>query len=200
MNKNITLVPVGIVESEPLSWLARRLPEILAQKVIIAEKLPLPSAGYDRRRQQYQGAVLMAMLSKRSIVGAERVVGVIGADCYAPGLNFIFGQARMGGREAIVALPRLYQSFYNQPEDTALFRARLLKEVVHELGHTWGLSHCADPQCVMHFSNTLHDTDVKGVDFCERCQFRLAISKKLAKSDRRQGESRQSDALHQQRL
>ncbi len=56
MNKNITLVPVGIVESELLSWLARRLFEVLAQKVVIAEKLPLPSAGYDRRRQQYQGA------------------------------------------------------------------------------------------------------------------------------------------------
>ncbi len=124
MNKNITLVPVGIVESELVSWLARRLSEVLAQKVVIAEKLPLPSAGYDRRRQQYQGAALMAMLSKRSIVGAERVVGVIGADCYAPGLNFIFGQARMGGREAIVALPRLHQSFDNQPEDTALFRDR----------------------------------------------------------------------------
>ena len=182
MNNFITLVPVGAVESESVSWLARRLSEVLAQKVVVAEKIPLPSTGYNSRRQQYQGGALMAMLSKKSIVGAERVVGLIGADCYVPGLNFIFGQARMGGREAIVALPRLHQCFYNQPEDTALFRARLLKEVVHELGHTWGLSHCANPQCVMHFSNSLYDTDIKGVDFCSRCQKGLAISKKLAKA------------------
>ena len=182
MNNFITLVPVGSVESKLLSWLARRLSEVLAQKVVIAEKIPLPSASYNSRRHQYQGSALLLMLSKKSIVGAERVVGVIGADCYAPGLNFIFGQARMGGREAIVALPRLHQSFYNQLEDTALFRARLLKEVVHELGHTWKLSHCANPQCVMHFSNSLYDTDIKEVDFCSRCQKGLAISKRLVSS------------------
>ena len=181
MNSYITLVPVGAVESELLLWLARRLSEVLPQKVVIAEKLPLPSAGYNSRRQQYQAAVLMAMLSSKSFYGAERVVGLIGADCYATGLNFIFGQARMGGREALVALPRLHQSFYNQPEDKALLRARLLKEVIHELGHTWELSHCANPQCVMHFSNTLHDTDIKGFDFCSRCLNRLKISKRPAR-------------------
>jgi archaemetzincin len=102
--------------------------------------------------------------------GVERVIGLADVDCYTSGLNFIFGLATLGGPAAIVALPRLRQSFYGLPEDADLFRERALKEVVHELGHTWGLSHCPDSRCVMHFSNTLHDTDVKGARFCVRCE------------------------------
>jgi archaemetzincin len=112
----------------------------------------------------------MATLRGLRDPAAERMVGLTEADCYAPGLNFIFGQAVMGGREAVVAVPRLRQSFYGWPEEPALFRARVLKEVVHELGHTWGLAHCSNRRCVMHFSNTVHDTDSKDACFCPRCR------------------------------
>ncbi|MEA2005134.1 MAG: hypothetical protein U9O50_02570 [Acidobacteriota bacterium] len=42
-------------------------------------------------------------------------------------------------------------------------------EAVHELGHTYGLSHCPDAKCVMHFSNSLLDTDKKSASFCTHC-------------------------------
>jgi archaemetzincin len=173
MNTNITLAPIGPVPAELLSWLVDRLMEVTGQNVVIGEAVPLPAAGYNAHRHQYQGDALIAALRAVPCPAAERVVGLTDADCYAPGLNFIFGQATPGGREAFVALPRLRQSFYGLPEEPTLFRERVLKEVVHELGHTWGLSHCADIHCVMHFSNRLHDTDVKGTDFCPWCHDRL---------------------------
>ena len=37
---------------------------------------------------------------------------------------------------------------------------------VHELGYIYGLGHCLDASCVMHFSNRLPDTDFKGKEFC----------------------------------
>jgi archaemetzincin len=58
-----------------------------------------------------------------------------------------------------------------------------MKEAVHELGHTYGLSHCRDIHCVMCFSNTLGDTDRKGVRFCAACE------PKLPKEMRRHGEA-----------
>ena len=70
-------------------------------------------------------------------------------------------------------MPRLRSSFYRLAEDADLFRQRALKECVHELGLTWGLRHCRDPRCVMHFSNSLLDTDAKGAAFCSRCRRRL---------------------------
>ncbi len=68
-----------------------------------------------------------------------------------------------------MALARLHPVFYGQPEDGERFRLHVLKEAAHELGHTLGLGHCPDRRCVMHFSNTLDDTDFKGADFCLRC-------------------------------
>ncbi len=174
MSPNITLVPIGPVSPDLLPWLAGRLAEVIGQDIRIAEPVALPASAYDARRRQHRGHALIAALHALRPPSGTRIVGLADVDCYAPGLNFIFGQAAAEGREAIVALPRLRQSFYGLPEDPALFRERVLKEVVHELGHTWRLAHCAEPRCVMYFSNTLHDTDVKGVDFCPSCRARLA--------------------------
>lgn len=85
----------------------------------------------------------------------------------------VFGEAELGGYFAIISLARLRQSFYGLPEDKHLFLERTIKEAVHELGHTYGLSHCPDPECVMHFSNSLMDTDRKKPSFCSRCQIKL---------------------------
>jgi archaemetzincin len=85
----------------------------------------------------------------------------------------VFGLADPYQRRAIIALPRLRDSFYGAPDDEALFLARAVKEAVHELGHTYGLSHCQDRRCVMAFSNSLPDTDHKSRDFCSRCREQL---------------------------
>jgi len=52
------------------------------------------------------------------------------------------------------------------PDYPALER-RAATEAIHELGHTYGLSHCSDPTCVMWFSNTLSESDRKGTRFCQ---------------------------------
>ncbi len=85
-------------------------------------------------------------------------------DLYAERLNFVFGQAQIGGGTAVISLNRL------SSEDRHLFLTRALKEALHELGHATGLGHCDDERCVMHFSNTLADTDLKGPGYCQACR------------------------------
>ncbi|MFQ6038426.1 MAG: hypothetical protein ACE5LV_07400 [Candidatus Aminicenantales bacterium] len=89
---------------------------------------------------------------------------------YVPQLNFVFGEAELEGHFDVISLIRLRQSFYGLPENRGLFLERAVKEAVHELGHTFGLRHCPDPRCVMHFSNSLLDTDRKEASFCTRCR------------------------------
>ncbi len=165
----VLIVPIGEVEPDLMVGLAGELRAALGCLVTVGEMVAIPKGGYDPHRRQYRGEFMLAVLRAIS-APAGRVLGLVDVDCYAPGLNFIFGQATLEGREAFVALPRLRSSFYGLPDDPSLFRQRVLKEAVHELGHTWGLGHCSDPRCVMYFSNTLHDTDIKGATFCHRCQ------------------------------
>ncbi|MBI3974047.1 MAG: hypothetical protein HY332_22445 [Chloroflexi bacterium] len=93
-------------------------------------------------------------------------------DLSTPGLNLIFGQAQYGGA-AVMALARLRPEFWGRSPDPARLRERVIKEAVHELGHTYGLGHCENPTCVMHFSNTLGESDRKSDRFCPKHEAQL---------------------------
>jgi len=169
----VVLVPIGPVPAGLLDHLLAPLRATFGLPCQVAASVPIPPRAYDRRRGQYVGRRILTMLTRLDIPNASRVLGVIDADCYTSGLNFILGQATIHGRDAFIALARLRQSFYGLPEDESLFRERAVKEAVHELGHTYGLHHCPNPKCVMHFSNSLRDTDVKAAEFCSRCWTQL---------------------------
>jgi archaemetzincin len=170
----IVLIPIGPVSPDLVSWLEGRLAGVLSRPARTGEAIALPGGSYDERRHQYRGEAILRALRVLSYPDAGRLLGLAEADCYAQGLNFIFGQASLNGRQAFVALARLRASFYGLTDDPGLYRQRALKECVHELGHTWGLGHCPDAHCVMHFSNSLPDTDAKEAAFCPRCRGQLA--------------------------
>ena len=86
------------------------------------------------------------------------------------GLTFVFGEAQLDGNCAVVSTARLEEEFYGLPSREELFRERLVKEAVHELGHTFGLRHCADWRCVMTSSHAVERLDVKGAEFCSACR------------------------------
>ena len=166
--RTIALVPIGPVPASVLAHLQRELPATVKRDVIIGKEIAIPSTALDTTRRQYLGSALLDELARHDVAGADRVVGSIDADAYAPGLNFIFGQAQKPGRFAIVALPRLRDSFRGQPENEERFLSRVLKETTHEIGHTLGFAHCPDRTCVMFFSNSFGDTDQKTARFCAR--------------------------------
>ena len=168
----IALVPIGEVDSSILQTIGTALSEEFGASFFLAEPLPNPDYAYNEKRDQYLSDEILARLRQLSL-SADRLLGVVDLDLYTPKLNFIFGQASMSGRDAIIALPRLRQEFYGLPSDEELFRERAIKEAVHELGHTFGLRHCSNTRCVMCFSNSLHDTDIKGRGFCSNCQAKL---------------------------
>jgi archaemetzincin len=141
----IALVPIGPVPADLLDYLKAPLSATFGLPCLVPPAIPVPQKAYERRRAQYIGHRILEALAPLRMPAAERVLGLIDADCYAPGLNFVLGQARSHGRDAFIALARLWQSFYGLPEDEARFRQRALKEAAHELGHTYGLQHCPPP-------------------------------------------------------
>jgi len=166
----IYLIPIGKVKEEDLlSYLSSQIKKIFPFSVKIGKALPHPDYAYNIKRNQYNSDLILMELQKLNLQRVKKILGIADLDLYTPNLNFVFGQALIGGKVALFALPRLRQSFYGLPEDKSLFYSRCLKEAVHELGHAFGLSHCRSKGCAMVFSNSLADTDQKESRFCDYC-------------------------------
>ena len=175
----IGVLPVGNAGTTILSrikdGLARVFPETKA--LIVDDHLPLPEAAFDKRRGQYRSNQVLGMIQSHvSNKSLNRLLGVIDADVYIQGLNFVFGEAIFPGKSALISLWRLRPEFYKCPSNLEVFSERSVKEAVHEVGHTLGLGHCSRSSCVMHFSNSIFDTDKKQALFCDECYIQAALA------------------------
>ena len=133
------------------------------------------------RRQTYSTAVL-ARLAQAPLPEGTALLGVTEADLFVPVLTFVFGEAQLPGRAALVSMHRLREEFYGLPPDAGKLRERLLKEALHEIGHTQGLRHCGDWRCVMVSSHAVEKLDVKEDDFCAACRRQLLQNNTPAKA------------------
>ncbi|MCS7112598.1 MAG: archaemetzincin family Zn-dependent metalloprotease [Candidatus Bathyarchaeota archaeon] len=173
--KPIKIIPLGEVDIDLLSWLGRELRGIYDTDVFISVcGLEPPSTAYNVRRRQYLSTLILDSLRSTCKDRDTNVLLVTELDLYVPGLNFVFGQAESPGNYAIVSLHRLRPEFYGEETDSNLLAERLLKEAVHELGHTYGLRHCLNPRCVMRFSNSILEVDAKSCRFCDTCRAELS--------------------------
>jgi archaemetzincin len=169
----ITLEAVGDIDRNVMEKLKDGVGDIFHCPVEIKAGFGDLAQAYNPERKQYLSSKLLAALGKAE--REKRVVGAVDVDLYVPRLNFVFGEANVNSGTAIVSLCRLRQEYYGLDPDEALFLERATKEIVHELGHTFGLGHCPNNKCVMHFSNSLADTDLKEAHFCGMCRPKIIL-------------------------
>jgi archaemetzincin len=175
--RSIALVPIGQVERQSIEVLEERLPFKFEGASCRAVEIEM-NADESRNPhtgQHYATSILADLEKQASLLEQDRVLGVTDQDLCVPNMNFIFGEARLPGKVAIVSTYRLKATTsYGGAE---LLPIRIVKEAVHELGHTLGLTHCENPSCVMRFSNSLGDTDRKGEDYCDECLKKLGVGR-----------------------
>jgi archaemetzincin len=136
---------------------------------LISPALRLPLQTFDPQRNQYQATAILKKVLKQFPKNDLKVLGVTSVDLFIPIMKFIFGEAQFEGRAALFSIYRLRPEFYGCDPDRPLLLGRSAKEAVHELGHTFGLTHCFNPECVMHSSSLIQETDRKGAGLCPTC-------------------------------
>ncbi|HDI02624.1 MAG TPA: hypothetical protein ENF95_00640, partial [Candidatus Aenigmarchaeota archaeon] len=146
----IKLVQVGTIQPNILDVIVRELNRRFKSKFFIGEKVEIPAKAYDKFKEQYDAEMVVKALEVKD---CDKVIGVTSHDLYYKNLNFVFGVA--GKDTCIVSTARLDPKFYGNSPNFDLLIKRTLKEIIHELGHMFGLEHCSNPKCVMSFSNSV---------------------------------------------
>jgi len=171
----VHLLPVGKVDLSLLQDLSAAIPRSLH---VACEILPYqldPTPSYHPERQQYHSSELLQRMQPLVRPQDWRFLAIADVDLYIPILKYVFGEAQMGGPCAVVSMHRLRQEFYGLDRDDALLRQRLLKESVHELGHTFDLHHCQDYSCVMASSHSVEWIDLRASTLCDSCRCQVEL-------------------------
>lgn len=168
------LLPVGTVPEPDLGEIRRFVTAELGFDTRRAEPIPIPEGAYDGARGQHDATAILRAALEACPRGAGRLLAVTNKDIFIPMLTFIYGQAQLDGTAALLSLARLRQEFHGFPPRHDLFVARMIKETLHELGHTFGLTHCVDPGCAMALSIHIADIDRKRGELCRSCALRLS--------------------------
>ncbi|MFW5953514.1 MAG: archaemetzincin family Zn-dependent metalloprotease [Candidatus Natronoplasma sp.] len=172
----INIIPIEDISTSVLRIISEGLKEVyspVVEEVEMGSKFELSSNAYDPRREQYRAEVILQNLSSKFASKEGKILSITSEDLFSQGLNFIFGQAQKPGKFALISLHRLRPEFWGEREDREIFLTRSVKEAIHELGHTFGLEHCKDVNCVMAFSNRIEHTDRKKAKFCKKCEEKL---------------------------
>lgn len=165
----LLVVEVGELPSELLDAIVPRVTRILGLEPAPTRPRLDPSFAYIESRKQYLASRLL--LALRQDCDADSVVaGVAAVDLCNPVLTFVFGEAEMPGQAAVFSIYRLREEFYGLPPDPKLLAERAAKEMLHEIGHTFGMPHCLNPSCVMSSSHSVERVDLKRDVFCGLCR------------------------------
>jgi archaemetzincin len=166
----IRVATIGAFPETLTDLLERRLAAVYSRGVVRETTDFDLDVALDTARHQYDSTILLETLHAGLPADESKVIGVTTVDLFIPVFTFVFGEAQLGGRVALMSICRLRNGFYGLPDDQSLLEERAVKEAVHELGHTFGLVHCANPVCVMNASPGVEEVDIKGYDFCHSCR------------------------------
>jgi archaemetzincin len=176
---SILIVPIRPVDHAELTGLIAPLSNAFELPVFIEEAKYLdPAFAFDSYRNQFNSTFIITALLDRFPAHSGKIIGITAVDLFVPVLTYVFGEAQLDGRIAVLSTYRLREELYGLDPNPKLEQIRVLKEAIHELGHTFGLIHCRNPECVMHSSTSVEEIDVKGKNFCKECEqiMREAIS------------------------
>jgi len=167
--QKIYVVPLDVSDSELIEKIIHELRKLLHIHVY-SEHIKLNHhQSFSSDRNQYYSTKIISQAIPLTEAYDGKVILVTESDLFIPIFTYVFGEAQLNGKHSIVSLCRLHEEFYTGRTNDNLLFERTMKEVLHELGHNYGLYHCSNWDCVMHSSTSVEEVDIKGGFYCEKC-------------------------------
>ena len=168
---HVDIVPVGDVPAVVKREASSGLRSVYDCEVTLHDQQEVPDGAYDPGRQQYRAEEFIELASR--IGSGSKNIAITGHDLYYRRRNYVFGLAYLSGNGSVISTYRLQTSSdggFSNKSASEIFADRVRKEVIHEIGHTLGLEHCDNKRCVMNFSPTVREVDIKEQTLCGSCQ------------------------------
>ncbi len=179
MPTEINLLNGSSLHERDLRSMAHTLESIFNAVIAISRANLDMNRAYDAVRKQSNSTALLVQILQGHEDPSKKRIALVDVDLFIPVLTFVFGEAQLNGTAAVVSTHRLCNQFYGLPKNPALMLERLQKEAVHELGHTFGLYHCHQFECVMRSSTYVEEIDMKRLYPCNSCSEALGAPRLL---------------------
>ena len=179
--KKIIISPIENIDACNYQLLGQEIHRTFGFQTEIKSLLQNVNFAYTLTRDQYHSTAILEKLASTLPSQAIKVVAITNEDLFIPILTHVYGEAQLAGKACIVSTSRLQEglSLANIAKE---FENRIVKEVLHELGHTFNLRHCNDKVCIMHYCRSIKDVDRKSDQLCRYCKILLEDElKKLEK-------------------
>jgi archaemetzincin len=176
LSPTIALTKMGQVPQTVIRVVTANIQAILELPVEMLPEMAIPAEAFQSHRSQYDAGLVLKYLAQCPFPDYSRILAITDVDLCSPILSFVFGQAELGLRLAIISDFRLKHLEGGSLAAESTYLERLAKVALHELAHTFSLYHCETPHCLMRFSYGLSHLDELEIFFCERCSFALRQS------------------------
>ncbi|MCG6911195.1 MAG: zinc metallopeptidase [Deltaproteobacteria bacterium] len=166
----IGLIPMGDIPDMTPKVIAAHISGYFDLSAELMPPMKNPAHALNRRLLQYDAGAVIKHMEAMSFGAFDKVVCIMDVDLFLPVFTHIFGEARQGGRVALVSMFRLRENEADTVAPSARTLERVAKVSLHELCHLYGLTHCEDSRCLMHFSGNLADLDRSSFNLCRYCR------------------------------
>jgi len=185
----ILISPVGDFSSELTEAIAGEIQRVFGFSCTIDAVLQDISFALDQNRNQHHSTMIIEQLAARAPARAIRVIAIAQVDLFIPILTHVYGEAQLGGTACVVSTFRLNEGRSGM-NISQKYIGRVVKEAIHELGHTFNLRHCPEDSCIMHYCRNEEDVDRKSDELCRYCKVMLEDEiKRLEPSGYRDGQN-----------
>ena len=170
--QKIIISPINNIDVCNYQLIGQKIHRTFGFQTEIKSLLQDVNFAYNLTRDQYHSTAILEKLASTSPSQAIKVAAITNKDLFIPILTHVYGEAQIAGKACIVSTFRLQEglSIANMEKE---FENRIVKEVLHELGHTFNLRHCNDKTCSMHYCRSIRDVDRKSDQLCRYCKILL---------------------------